>query len=371
MLCPVLVGREEDTRALRDGLEAALGGAGRIVVVLGEAGVGKSRRARELATEARRHCTVLTGRALPGHGSTGLRALADALQPAFRTRRPPDLDELRPFVAALARLVPDWRTETVASPSDPVIVGEGVLRLLRFLAGPSASVLVLEDLHWADAETLAVLDYLADHVATEPVLCVLTCRTGEDSAGSEAIQALINRRAVDAIRLARLDQADVIAMARACLASPEIPAGLAQLVSRADGIPFLMEELLASAVAVGALAREGDGWKLDPSGQRVLPITFAEGVRKRVAGLGRHAQAVLQAGAMLGRSFDWTLLGPTVSLSDELVVGVLRSAQDRQLIERDRSSAETVFRFRHALTRDAMLGDRNARNTLACPRAPG
>ncbi|MDQ6669358.1 MAG: LuxR C-terminal-related transcriptional regulator, partial [Chloroflexota bacterium] len=129
------------------------------------------------------------------------------------------------------------------------------------------------------------------------------------------------------------------------------------LVSRADGIPFLVEELLASAVAVGALAREGDAWKLDPSGQRVVPITFAEGVRRRVAGLGTHALPVLQAGAILGRSFDWTLLGPTVKLSDERVVAVRRSAQDRQLIERDRSSAETVFHFRHALTRDAILGE--------------
>jgi hypothetical protein len=88
------------------------------------------------------------------------------------------------------------------------------VRLLRFLAGPRAILLVLEDVHWADAETLAVLEYVADHVATEPVVCVLTCRTDEGSAGTEAIQALIDRRAADAIRLARLDQADVLAALR-------------------------------------------------------------------------------------------------------------------------------------------------------------
>jgi predicted ATPase len=190
---------------------------------MGEAGVGKSRLARELASEARRRCTVLTGRALPGSGSSGLRGFADALQSAFRGRPPPDVDEIRPFVAALARLIPDWRTEATASLSDPLIVGEGVLRLLRFMAGPTASVLVLEDLHWADAETLAVLAYMADHLATERVLCVVTCRTDERTAGSEAIQALIDRRAVEAIRLARLDETDAMAMARACLAAPDTP----------------------------------------------------------------------------------------------------------------------------------------------------
>lgn len=356
-LSPVLVGRDEDARALRCGLEAALGGAGRVVVLLGEAGVGKSRLALELATEARKHCTVLTGRAVPGSGSTGLRAFADALQPAFRTRRPPDAEEIRPFVAALARLVPEWRTEAVAAAADPVIVGEGVLRLLRVLAGSSASVLVLEDLHWADAETLAVLEYLADHVATEPVLCVITCRTDESSLGSQAIQELLDRRVVEAITLARLDEADALAMARACLASAEIPSELADLVSRAEGIPFLVEELLASAVAVRALVHDGATWRLDPSGQQLVPRTFAESVQRRVAGLGAHAQVVLRAGAILGRSFDWTLLGPTLKLSDELVVAVLRSAQDRQLIVRDSSSASSVFRFRHALTRDAVLSE--------------
>jgi tetratricopeptide (TPR) repeat protein len=330
---------------------------GRVVVLLGEAGVGKSRLARELVVEARKGCTVLTGRALPGYASTGVRAFADALQSAFRTRRPPETEEILPFVAALARLIPDWRSEAVTAPSDPVIVGEGVLRLLRHLAGPSASVLLLEDLHWADAETLAVMDYIADHVATEPVLCVLTCRTDEHSAGGEAIQSLIDRRAVDALGLARLNEAEAMAMAQACLASSEIPLGLPEVVSRADGIPFLVEELLASAVAVGALSREHHGWKLDPSAQRVLPITFADSVRRRIAGVGPNAQTVLQAGAIFGRAFDWTLVGPTVSLADETVVAVLRSAQDHQLIERDRGNAGTVFRFRHALTRDAILGE--------------
>jgi DNA-binding CsgD family transcriptional regulator len=358
MLCPVLIGRDEHARALRGALEAALRGTGRVLVLLGEAGVGKSRLARELAAEARTQCTVLTGRALSGSGSTALRAFADALQPAFRTRRPSDVDEIRPFVTALARLVPDWRSEDgVAASADPVIVGEGVVRLLRFLAGPRASLLVLEDVHWADAETLAVLEYVADHIATEPVLCVLTCRTDEGSAGTEAIQALIDRRAADAIRLARLHQGDVLAMARACLADGESPPGMAELVSRADGVPFLVEELLASAVASGALTRDGSGaWRLDPT-QQVLPITFAESVRRRLAGLGADAQSILQVGALLGRSFDWTLLGPTLKLADERVVAVLRSAQDRQLIERDRSSAETMFRFRHALTREAILGE--------------
>jgi DNA-binding CsgD family transcriptional regulator len=357
MLCPVLFGREAQVAALREALEMARGGAGRLVLLLGEAGVGKSRLAREITQEAHSHDTVLTGRALPGSGPTALRAFADALQPAFRHRRPPDADALRPFVAALARLIPEWRTEALPEAAEPLIIAEGVLRLLRVLAGPTATVLVLEDLHWADPETLAVLEYLADHIRSEPILCVVTARTDERTAGARAIQSLTDRRAAEVIGLARLNEADTLAMAQACLASPQIPLGLADLVAQAEGIPFLVEELLASAVAAGALTSEAAGWRFELGEQRVLPVTFAESVRRRLSVLGPHVQVILQAGAIFGRAFDWTLVGPTVQLADELVVAGLRSAEERQLVVRAQGSAATSFRFRHALTREAILAE--------------
>ncbi len=356
MLCPVVIGREEETRAVHCGLEAALEGAGRVVVLLGDAGVGKSRLARELVARARQNCTVLNGRAVPRQGSTGLRALVDALQPAFRTRRPPETDDIRPFVASLARLIPEWRSEAVASASDPVIMAEGLLRLLRMLAGPTASVLVLEDLHWADAETLQVLEYVADHIGTEPVLCAVTCRTDDRSAGTQAIQALIDRRAVEPIRLMPLSDLETLTMARACLGTPELPSGVSELMSMADGLPFLVEELLASAAAVGALVHQETGWRLDPATRRVLPRTFAESVRRRVDELGLHALRVLRAAAMFGRSFDPSLVGPTSNVCDETVGAVLRGAEACQLVTRDLTDAST-FRFRHALTREAILGE--------------
>jgi hypothetical protein len=72
--------------------------------------------------------------------------------------------------AALGRLVPEWLlTEPVSVAESPVVLGEGLLRLLRVLAGKRGCLLVLEDLHWADPESLAVLEYLADNVATERI----------------------------------------------------------------------------------------------------------------------------------------------------------------------------------------------------------
>jgi hypothetical protein len=89
--------------------------------------------------------------------------------------------EAAPFLPALGRLVPDWATDAGAAvDTTPVVLAEGLLRVLAGLARPgAAAVLVVEDLHWADRETPAVVQYLADNVAGHPVLEVATLRAGE------------------------------------------------------------------------------------------------------------------------------------------------------------------------------------------------
>jgi len=82
-----------------------------------------------------------------------------------------------PFRPALGRLLPEWRTPGETTHEPPVVLAEGVVRLLTAVAGESAVLLVLEDLHWADQETLAVLEYLVDALRTQPVLCVATVRS--------------------------------------------------------------------------------------------------------------------------------------------------------------------------------------------------
>jgi DNA-binding CsgD family transcriptional regulator len=134
-----------------------------------------------------------------------------------------------------------------------------------------------------------------------------------------------------------------------------LPAGLEKLVHKAEGVPFLVEELLASAVAAGVLARRRGEWVLDSTWQRAVPHSFADGVRRRTSRLGDHAGAVLQAAAVLGRSFEWTLVGPTSGLSNEVILAVLRRAEEAQLLRRDPTAPGIAFRFRHALTRDAVL----------------
>ena len=142
----------------------------------GEAGIGKSRLVREVARAAGESgLTVLAGRAVAGGAPTPFRPFAEALTSAGRAGRLPASEELDPFRPVLGRLIPEWRPPQPAPGEEsPVFLGEAVLRLLRALAPRAGCVLVLEDLHWADRETLALLEYLADNLAAERVLCLAT-----------------------------------------------------------------------------------------------------------------------------------------------------------------------------------------------------
>ncbi len=184
VLCPVVIGRAQEVAALDAALSAGGHGHGETVLLLGEAGVGKSRLAKEVSGLAdQRGWVVLNGRAVPSPGPAPFRPIVEALLSALRVTGLPDAPELAPFRAALGRLVPEWRKAGSTDVGDSIVVlAEGVLRLLRSLAGTAGCLLVLEDLHWADPETLAVVEYLADNLPSEPVVCLATIRTEEASA---------------------------------------------------------------------------------------------------------------------------------------------------------------------------------------------
>ena len=334
LLCPVLIGRDGETGRLRSALTAARGGAGRVVFLTGEAGIGKSRLASELAAEARAQgATVLAGRAVPTSVSIPYRPLTEALLLALRKRAIPDDPSLTPWLPALRAMIPtiaDPRGDGHGDYAAPVR-GEAVLQLLRRLAGDAGLLLVLEDLHWADPDTLAVVEYLSDNLSAEAVLTVATCRAETASAGAELVTRLTGRRAAWQLALGRLTADQVAAMVRACL-----PQAADDVITRiqhvADGIPFLVEESLAA------------------SG---VPRSFADGVRSRLDRLSNDERLVLYTAALLGRQFDWRLLPAATGLDADLIAGALEQGVGSQLLVVDAD----VFRFRHMLTREAVAAE--------------
>jgi DNA-binding CsgD family transcriptional regulator len=354
VLCPVLVGRDEEARHIEAALAGASAGNGGTVLVTGEAGIGKSRLVREAARVAdARGFAVLTGRAVAGDVPTPFRPFTEALASAGRAGCLPDSEELDPFRPALSRLVPEWRQPgQVAGDDSLVFLAESVLRLLRALSPEGGCLLVLEDLHWADRETLALVEYLADNVASERVLCLGTLR-GEDGVKAAELATVLQARGSAAVLpLARLGLADGARMARACVGAADLPDAVQSLVAhRAEGLPFLVEEVLASLIGDGSLIERDGRWDAGDLTGTPVPATFADAVRRRLGGLDADSRRVVSAAAILGRRFDWPVLGPVTGLPGDAVVAALRRGVGLQIFAADGAG----FRFRHALTQEAVL----------------
>jgi DNA-binding CsgD family transcriptional regulator len=332
--CPVVVGRAGELAQVRRLVSAAAGGRGGVLAVLGEAGVGKTRLLDAAAAAAAdAGLLVLGGRAVQGAGS--YRAIAEAVVgrldvPAVRRSA-----AVRPYLPALDALVTGGAGPQSGVPAaDPaVVLGEGVLRVVRVLAEAHTGCLLrLEDLHWADEDTLAIVGYLASAVADRPVLVALSCR---DEPAEAAVTARLRALpATTTLHLRRLGEADVAALAAACRGGrPVPPEDLRDLYARSDGLPFLVEELLT-----------GSG--------REVPPSLAALVAARLAALDAAGRTVLHAAAVLGPDPDWRLLAPVSGVAAPDVVSALRRAVDVGLVVRADAAG---LRWPHALARDAVL----------------
>ena len=325
-----VVGRDTERDLLRGRVGALTDGLGGAVLLTGEAGIGKSRLLGEVADAARAAgLPVLRGRAVPGGGA--YRPLAEALAPPLRAGPLPETPRLRPFRTALARLVPgvvDGPVDPPAGPgADPaVVLGEGVLALLAELHGGGGAVLVLVDLHWADADTLDLLHYLAGTVDAGPVLLALAARDDEDHRG---VAALAAHPDVTVLALHRLDADGVAALAGA---RPNPPRDLGELLARSEGLPFLVEELL-------------------DAGPGAVPPSWAGLVARRLGALPDGARAVVDAAAVAPGDPDHRLLAVATGVDEAGVLAALRAAVAAGLL----AAADGRLAWRHALTRDAVL----------------
>lgn len=355
----MVVGRDKERQELHRGLDRLAGGQGTTTVVAGEAGVGKSRLLREAAEEGvRRGAPVLLGRAVERDSPLPFRPIAEALFSHLRKAGPPRVPELAPFRPILSRLVPEWRVPG-ESPGEEslVVLGEAVLRLLATLGEGAGCVFVLEDLQWADAETLEVVEYLADNIGAEPILCMGSLRSEQPSSALTCVHRLATRRSASIVELPRLDDDEVVSMAAGCLRTSVVSDDLAEvLVARTDGLPFLVEELLAGMVHAQELDETADGWALSRAPGPIIPATFGETVRQRLEA-APGTRDLLVAAALLGRSFDWRLLAEMRNQAESTVIDRLRQAVDAQLLSVDTADSGLRFRFRHAMTRDAILSD--------------
>ncbi|PJN23724.1 helix-turn-helix transcriptional regulator [Kitasatospora sp. CB02891] len=364
---PYVVGRAEELRVLLDGLIDARRGQGRAVFVGGEAGIGKTRLAADCAYRAVADgMAVLRGRGSSAGAPVPFRPVAEALLSLFRVSGPPQDPALAPYRSALAALVPDWRGEQrPAAPPSLTDIAEALLRLLGAVGRegpdrpPRGCLLIVEDLHEADAETLAVLDYVIDNLDGLPVLLVATLRQHPGPALDLALDAAARRQA-RRLDLHPLDQSQTAELAAACLSAAPgaLPAAVVERVARdAGGNPFVVEELLSGMVTAGALRRDPErGWEVFGDLGIEVPTTVVRSVVQRAARIDPAGREMLNVAAVLGRRFALPVLQLVTGLDDRSLLIHLRAGIDARLLSPSGPVADR-YEFRHALVADALLAD--------------
>lgn len=355
---PVLIGRTGELDVVESALAEARKGRGRSVFVVGEAGIGKSRLVNEAVGRAFAVGMVV----LRGRGSTvgpmvPFRPLVEALLSRFRRRGLPSEEELGPYRPVLGRLVPEWASKEQPYGGESVIVlAEAVLRLMAVVGRDRSCLLMLEDLHHADVETLAVVEYLADHLDEESSMLLATCRS-EPSPALEIARSVVLRRTGDLVELGRLTHSDVVRLAASCLdvnADDLPPAVVHRLWETSAGIPFVVEELLHSMVNGGHLVLGPDGWREVDMGRVEIPATLVRAISQRADRLGQQGQDVMSAAAVLGTRFPLAVVQRMTGLDDHALLAELHAGIAAQLVTADDRRPDW-YAFQHPLVAEALL----------------
>lgn len=333
-------------------LESALSGEPAFVLVGGEAGVGKTRLVEEAAARARgREARVLTGNCIElGGEGLSLSPFVDALRTLLRIMDPEQLDGLLgPARLELARFLPELDPDGTAGPPPSGDDGrtrllELVFGVLRRLAADQPLMLVVEDLHWADRSTLDLVSLLIRAMRETPVLVVLTFRSDEIHR-THPLRPLIGAwervRSVRRLELGRFSRAETARQLEALLGSRPGPRMVELLYERSEGNAFLVEEIFA-AVQAGA-------------GPGELPVTLRDVLLGRAERLSDRALRLLRIAAAAGTSVPDRQLAAVAEVDEAVLEEALREAIEHQLLVPDDSN--NGYRFRHALTRDAIYSD--------------
>ncbi|MFB4264648.1 AAA family ATPase [Nonomuraea sp. GTA35] len=358
VVSPVLVGREKELARL----VSLVATAPAVAVVEGEAGIGKSRLAAELlGAPAVAGLRVLGGACVQIREPFPLGPVVEALR-----GRASDLAEadLSPVAGALRELLPELAAALPAAPpplDDRAAERHRVFRgLAEVLGALGPAILVIEDLHWADGQTVEFLTYLMS-VLPGTLRVLLTYRGEEAPAAVRAITA----RTADTISgehlvLPPLDAAQTRAMASAILETDEVTAEFAEhLYTRASGLPLAVQELLALLRTRGTLIRWEGGWARRALDELDVPSGVRASVQERVARLSPGAKEVAERAAVLHVPVPVGLLaGGDVEAMDEVLGSGLLTG------------ADGLVGFRHALAAQAVhdaipLGRRQALHAAA------
>ncbi len=341
-----LIGRGAELRRLESAVDRARAGRGALVLLSGDAGVGKTRLAAELA----RRCgdaLLLSGTASQS-GSSPYAPVVGALRSCLRGD-PGALADCGPLTPHLAMILPELGE--AAPRTDRLTLFEAIRCALSRLAVQRPVLMVLDDLHWSDEATLELLSALADPLGELSVLVVAAYRSDglpRDHGLRRLRHELRRARRLEEVALGPLELEDVAELLAATLESPPSPSLVRSLHDASQGTPFFVEELAGALRVSGSLVRGRHGLEFAHLGEIPLPDTVRDAVLISASELSEQGRAAAEAAAVAGAVFDLDLVA---SLSSPHGVAELL---DQELV---REQDPRTGAFRHGLARDALYAD--------------
>jgi DNA-binding CsgD family transcriptional regulator/tetratricopeptide (TPR) repeat protein len=353
------VGRQGSLDALRERLEVAIDGQGAVLLLGGNAGVGKSRLIRDLKHEASsRELRIIEGRCSSTESSVPYAPFMDALR--FRISRGESEkvgEALGPLRSVLAPLFPQLAADTAASdsPGERERPFDLIFRVLAHLSSDEPLLLILEDVHWADQTSLELLHHLAHRAPSLRMLIIATYRTDELHATHplrKLLGALARDRAGEDMRLQPLTQDDTAEMLRGMFGEDPDPAFARAIWKRAEGNPFFVEELVSVLAKNGMHTADSEG---AAALERLpLPTTVSEAILSRVTNLGPTAVEVLSVAAVIGRTVEFEDLRGVLGMSELELLDVIEQLVAHQLLREEKSEGPDCYAFPHALMKEAL-----------------
>jgi DNA-binding CsgD family transcriptional regulator/tetratricopeptide (TPR) repeat protein len=366
IVSPIIVGRASELAILYKAVDQLQDRIGQVILVSGEAGVGKSRLVAETEAYAETHqVAVLKGQCYQEDTSTPFAPLIDLMHPLFVGHWVTDFPANIEHVAyELLHLLPDIAPLNAEPKRLSTLDPEQKKRrlfvfLAQFLSMQAANkplLLIFEDLHWSDDSSLDFLLYLVRRIVSLPIVLILTYRNNEERPGISWLAQLDRERLANEMVLARLTRDEVDAMIRAIfeLDRPVRVDFLDMIYGLTEGNPFFVEEVLKSLIATGDIYLTSQGWDRKPVSELLIPRSVQGAVQQRIAQLTADSKQVLYLAAVAGRRFDFMLLQELSGHDEQELLHLIKELVAEQLVIGESSE---LFAFRHALTREAIYAD--------------
>jgi len=353
------VGRDREMGELNKALEASLAGQGRLVMLVGEPGIGKTRTAQELASRAEsRGAQVLWGRCYEEEGAPPYWPWVQPLRAWVERSNAHTLQsQMRAGAANIAEIVPELRDKLTGLNPPPALEPESArFRLFdsiaTFFKNASRSqpiVLVLDDLHWADRSSLLLLEFVAHEIADSSLLLIGTYRDVEVTRRhplSQSLGTLIREQTFQSLELKGLNQQEVGQLAEATRGSSLERIQLEAVHGRTEGNPLFVGEIVRLLEREGG--NDGQGWDIR------IPSGIKDVIGRRLDGLTEECNRALTVASVIGREFELRQLVPLVDdVSEDRLLEVLEEALTARVIE-ELPQAVGRYQFTHALIQETL-----------------